>query len=274
MKLDVTLQRQSNIIIGISVVALASFFVASAMAVGGLCVYSPNGSQMLGVGLESSDTSEPNTGNEHPVPIPYECIVGPMYTEPGSIELIDYNFPYYDIFTGEQLLPLPLCITNTMAQEWNFTIKTCGGYTPLESDYWPLYGLTFWQDDNKDGFLQDNELVQGWKFIWTFVEKVEGCCTCETWIATLAWCGNDVCLDSTDYPTLEGPLAGCTLTTPPDIDDLDKDVYMKISSLFEGCELEDQQFAVILAQKRCNFPSNPRLPSRNDKVSSPVALNK
>jgi hypothetical protein len=256
MKLDVTVQRQSKIIIGIIVVVVTSFFVAFALAVGGLCLHLPNGSQMLGVGLASNDIFEPNTGNEHLVPIPYECLVGPLYTEPGSIELFEYNFPYYDLFTGEQLLPLPLCITNTMAQEWNFTIKVLGGYSPLDGGDWPDYGFTFWQDDNKDGLLTPDELVQGWKLDWSYVGKCpdDPCCSCDIWIAEIDWCANAVCLDSTEAPVLLGPMEGCTLTTQSDFE-LGKDVYFKISSRFEGGELEVQQFAVILAQKRCIFPN-------------------
>ena len=171
MRLDVTVQRQSKIIIGITVVVVASFFVAFGLAVGGLCIQS-QGSPMPNVGLGSIDIAEPKTGNEHLVPVASKYCVGPFDTVPGEIELMDYYFPYYNQDTGE-LLPLPLCITNDMSQTWWFDIKVTGGYTPEEtSAFWPELGITSWQDQNKDGFP---ELIQGWNIEWTLTNPDDPC---------------------------------------------------------------------------------------------------
>ncbi len=263
MRLDVTLQRQSKIIKGINVVLVASFFVAIALAVGGLCDNSLNGSE--NVGLASDDFTKP--GNELFVPIAQRYQVGPFDTEAGEIELIDYYFPYIDEVTGE-LLPLPLCITNEMAQTWWWDLRIKGGYTPEDTaGCWPWMGISVYQDQNKDGIA---EMIQGWNLEWTNMGKDPNCdcCSCYIWRGVPAWCGNKVCLDSNQYPVLMGGLEnwvsehypyaadGALLTEIPG-----KEVYIEFGLKFSGCPLDEQEFAYVLAQKRCNFPNYPQLPS-------------
>jgi hypothetical protein len=251
MRLDVTVQRQSKIIKWIIVVVIASIFVAFALAVGVLCVHTPNESQILGLGLESSD----DPGNEHCVPVAFKYEIGPFDTEKGEIELVDFYFPYINKATGE-LLPLPLCITNTMAESWWFELRIKGGYTPETTDlYWPELGISFWQDQNKDDVP---EMIQGWNLEYDAPVKDESCdcCSCYTIIGRPAWCGNTVCLHSNQYPDLKGGLECFTSQCPEDQSGVipGKEVTMKIGLLFSGCPLESQQFAYILAQKRCYFP--------------------
>ena len=254
MRLDVTVQRQSKFIIGIIVVVVASFFVAFALAVGGLCLHLPNGSQMPGVSLESMDIPEPNTGNEHLVPVAFRYEVGPFDTEAGEIELMDFYFPYYDQETGE-LLPLPLCITNEMSQTWWFDLRVEGGYTPEDTaGFWPWMGISIYQDQDKDGVA---ELIQGWNLEYTLMNPEDPCCDSSYWHGVPAWCGNVVCLDSNQYPTLMGGLEYWDEEFTYELGEIPgKEVYVEIGLLFSGCPLEDQQFAYILAQKRCNFPNN------------------
>ena len=248
MKLDVTVPRQSKIIIGISVVVVASFVVAFALAVGGLCEHSPNGSQVLGAGLESNNIFEPNTGNEHLVPVASKYEVGPFDTVAGEIELIDFNFPYYDKATGE-LSDLPLCITNEMAATWWFDLRILGGYTPEETaGFWPELGISFWQDQDKDG---TPEMIQGWNLEYDYLGKCpdDPCCSCDIWRGSAAWCGNNVCLDSNQYPTLLGGLENFVSECTNDLGYIPgKEVTMKIGLLFSGCPLDEQQFAYVLAQ--------------------------
>jgi hypothetical protein len=40
-----------------------------------------------------------------------------------------------------------------------------------------------------------------------------------------------------------------------------KEVYIEFGLKFSGCPLDEQEFAYVLAQKRCNFPNYPQLPS-------------
>ncbi len=256
MRLDVTVQRQSKIIIWVKVVVIASIFVAFALAVGGLCVRSQNGSQILGMNLESNDILEPQAGNEHLVPVAYEGEIGPFDTVPGTIELVDYYFPYYDAATGE-LLPLPLCITNEMAQTWWFEFKICGLYHPLDTDaFYPQMGIAFYQDQDKDGI---REYIQGWNLEWTNMGKDPECmcCSCYIWEARAGWCGNKVCLASNQLPVVGGGLEFLNLVLPDNSDGVTipgKEVYIHVGLIFAGCDLEDQQFAYILAQERCYFP--------------------
>jgi hypothetical protein len=263
MKLDVTSQRQSNIINGFKVVLVTSFFVAIALAVGGLCGHSLNGSETIGEGLETSD---PEPGNEHQVPVAFRYEVGPFDTVPGEIELIDYYFPY--INDDGTLNPLPLCIDNYEAQTWWWDLRIKGGYTPEDTEgCWPWMGISFYQDQNKDGRA---ELIQGWNLDWTRVGDDPNCdcCSCDIWRGVPAWCGNKVCLDSNQYPVLMGGLEnwmsehyptgpdGAPLTEIPG-----KEVYIEFGLKYSGCPLDEQEFAYILAQKRCNFPNFPQLPS-------------
>ena len=265
MRLDVTLQRQSKIIIGIQVVLVASFFVAIALAVGGLCGDSLDGSNIVGAGLASNDT-DPVPGNEHFVPVAFRYSVGPFDTEAGEIELMDYYFPY--IAEDGSLLPLPLCITQDDANTWWWDLRIKGGYTPEDTEgCWPWMGISFYQDQNKDGIA---EMIQGWNLEWTSMGKDPNCdcCSCEIWRGVPGVCNNKVCLDSNQYPVLMGGLenfvsehypydeTGELLTEIPG-----KEVYVEFGLKFSGCPLDEQEFAYVLAQKRCNFPNIPRLPS-------------
>lgn len=260
MRLDVTLQRQSKIINGFKVVLVASFFVAIALAVGGLCEHSLDGSETPG--LETSDIPEP--GNEHIVPVAPRYSLGPFDTEPGEIKLINYNFPY--INPDGTLNPLPLCITNDMAQTWWWELEITGGYEPEPTDpYWSWMGIGVYQDQDKNG---NPELIQGWNIEWTPQNPDDPCCVPKRWIGSPSWCGNVVCLQSNQYPVLSGGLEyfmsehypygpdGAQLTEIPG-----KDVYIEFGLLYSGCPLDEQEFAYILAQKRCNFPNFPQLPS-------------
>jgi hypothetical protein len=260
MRLDVTIQRQSKIINGIKVVLVASFFVAIALAVGGLCDESRAGSEILGVGLVSNDIPEPEPGNEHYVPVAQRYELGPFDTEAGEIELIDYYFPYIDRETGE-LLPLPLCITNEMSQTWWWDLRIKGGYTPEDTEgFWPWMGISVYQDQDKDGRA---ELIQGWNLEWFYEGKDPNCdcCSCEIWRGIPAWCGNKVCLDSNQYPVLMGGLENFVSEHYPECDGEvlteipGKEVYFEFGLKFSGCPLDEQEFAYVLAQKRCNFPN-------------------
>ncbi len=247
MKLDVTVQRQSKIIIGISVVVIASFVVAFALAVGGLCLHPLKDSQMIGAGLESSD----DLGNEHLVPVALKYEIGGLSTEAGEIELMSFNNPYFDEF-GNQIEDLPLCITNDMAKLWDFTLRVKGGYTPEDTlGFWPELGITFWQDQDK---VDGAEMIQGWNIEYGEPVKDEtcDCCNCYIWVGTPAWCGNEVCLVSNRYPTLMGGLEAYTSSCPEDLTGFipGKEVTIKIGLLFSGCPLGPQQFAYILAQKK------------------------
>ncbi|MFX1566990.1 MAG: hypothetical protein ACFFCV_01335 [Promethearchaeota archaeon] len=125
-------------------------------------------------------------------------------------------------------------------------------------------GISIYQDKNKDGVA---EMIQGWNLDWTPLNPEDPCCVPKHWLGVPAYCGNVVCLDSNQYPVLSGGLEnfisehypckdGEQLTEIPG-----KEVYIEFGLKYSGCPLDEQEFAYILAQKRCIFPNFPQLPS-------------
>jgi len=277
MKIGNSNKSFSIIIAGIIVLTILSIFVAYASEVGGPDRHSSYGSEILGISTcsvlpEDNDNIETQeVRKSSPVPVAQECELGPFDTEAGEIEIIENNFPYID--ENGNLLPLPICITNEMAQTWNWTVRVKGGYSPIDTlGYWPGYGITVWQDSDKDYEL---ELVQGWNIDWTDLGKDPqcDCCSCRLWLAKPAYCGNKVCLDSNQYPEVIG--CDCDRIVPHNQDEIPgKEVYVQINTLWEGCPLEDQQFAYILAQKKDEIPIIPNSRIKIFKITSLVECNK
>ena len=143
-----------------------------------------------------------------------------------------------------------------MSQTWWFDIKVTGGYTPEETaSYWPWMGISFWQDQDKNGVP---EMIQGWNIEWELTNPDDPCCEPRIYRGTTAWCDNVVCLDSNQYPILSGGLEYYDDINIPNEQEVipGKEVYVNIGLLYSGCPLDEQQFAYVLAQKRCNFPNN------------------
>ena len=86
-------------------------------------------------------------------------------TVEGSIDIIDMNFL-------DLTKPLPLCITQDMADEWYIQVEVCGGYTPEDVFCGTEYGIFFYQK---------GEWVQGWWIDWEYLYHVPGCCCCDAW---------------------------------------------------------------------------------------------
>ena len=158
------------------------------------------------------------------------CTIEDVDTYTGSIELVSETFPYDD---GTLL---PQCITQDMANEWEWIVNVIGGYTPKNMTGLD-YGIFFY---NKDGW------IQGYNLVW---EKIGGdCCTGILWRATVKVCNNVVCIPSNHYPDVpEGcdviPQCSCC-------NDLNKKVDINILTKWEGCGDWCQQFSLILEHKR------------------------
>ena len=161
------------------------------------------------------------------VTVAEDLVFGPWNTEQGSITEIDRNIDMSD---------LPLCDLNVhITNNWWILYKVVGGYEPINGTMWYF---------SQKGEIVDNELIPGmlvgYYVIWYYAgHSTENCCT-DYWLLTFDdACNNWGCLDSNQYPAGAEPMQDCTRTIPG------KEVYLNVSTMWSGCDCEDQRFTLI-----------------------------
>ena len=188
------------------------------------------------IGSSSEQTEDiPDATNSGPcdVSVPESGSFGPYDTERGTMEIVDMKLPTE---------PLPLCIDNEYLQDFSITVRTTGGYEPKGG--WIT--VTQGQGDKKEcrGFININ---------YDDGTKVEGeCCTTYDYVLTFT-VDRKICLESNHVPA--NPLGDFCVW--PD-KTLDKEVFLCVQSIWQGCLLDEQEFMVILAHK--TMSQNPKLP--------------
>jgi len=154
---------------------------------------------------------------------------GPFDTVRGELKVVDSKLPSMDD-------KLPLCITNEwlLEQGYYVTVKSVGGYMP------ECVKITV--DQNKDN------VIEGYIYgRWTVLPKPDGECCSTTYYKFTFYVCKPICLDSNHLP----------LGIEPD-KTLGKEVFVDWESKWSGCELDFQEFMVMLAHKAMS--QNPKLP--------------
>jgi len=232
MKIDETVKGHSNLITGIAVISLASFFVAFVLVLGGYSIFSPCGLQTLGLKniIENSSSFEPDdesmtiSGNDD-VTAAETCIWDDIDTEQGSIVYTDY---WYDN-------PLPLCSDDWAIHDWYIIAEVHGGYEPL------------------DGVLNIYQEKIGWvgslNVNWTWI-GYDDCY--DYWVAyfTPIVLPDPICLESNQFPDIDCSIfnpADCWISNDGEIPDLN--VWFEFSSEWTSCGEADQNFQIMLSQK-------------------------
>ena len=147
---------------------------------------------------------------------------GPLCTEVGTIEVVDYNIPEL----------LPLCIDEEYLREWYVDVLVYGGYNP-----WDYGGyIDVWQKGEYKGRID---------IMWTWMAKGE-CCAYDYWRATFYT--DQICLESNQYPDV----APWDINYPEDQRTIPgKCVYFDIMTYWTGCvpgEEPSQDFTIIQSQ--------------------------
>jgi hypothetical protein len=152
---------------------------------------------------------------------------GPLCTEQGSIEVVDYNIPEF----------LPLCITNEFLRGWYVDVLVYGGYSPwAEGGY-----IDVWQKGDFQGRIN---------IVWTQTE--EGPCAYDSWRATF-YVVEEFGLESNQYPDV----APWEINYPADQQTIPgKCVYLEFMTYWTGCvpgEEPSQDFTIIQSQLFYSF---------------------
>jgi hypothetical protein len=269
MKLDDSNKNYSIIIAGILILSVTSIFVANLMGLGGHSIKSSRNLQLESAGLPfSAENSKSNIieGNSqngtNDVHVAQSCVIEDVPTEPGKLDIIATNYDN---------IPLPLCVTPETVDDWYVDVNVTGGYEFKEGK------IKFYQKD-EDGNLEliyndcNPYMYLGYDLKWEFVtdlyktEPYEMCECCWDVIRISVdptTCNNWACIDSSETPVIlyEGEeCTECSITQFPV--DLDKEVTIKLFTIWEGCPLEDQEFEIIYAHKNCVH----RIPNSRIKI--------
>jgi hypothetical protein len=152
---------------------------------------------------------------------------GPLCTETGYIEVVDYNIPEF----------LPLCIDSAYLEEWYVDVLVYGGYNPWESGGY----IDVWQKGEYKGTIN---------IMWTYMGKGQ-CCAYDYWRATF-WT-DQICLESNQYPDV----APWEINYPADQRTIPgKCVTFEIMTYWTGCvpgEVPSQDFTIIQSQLFYSF---------------------
>ena len=207
-------------------------------------------SQIMGVSSEESvqnsteqslkDFEDDVEKNTHQgagiVTIAEDFVFGPWDTEQGSITEIEN--------TIDTSIELPLCDLHVdITKDWYVIYKVVGGYEPINGTWY----------FSQKGEIVYNDLIPGmyvgYNIIWTDMgHSTENCCT-HYWKLTFGTaCNNWACIDSNQYPAGAVPVDPDCTTIPG------KEVWLNVSSLWSGCECEDQQFTLISLQDHYFVP--------------------
>ncbi len=146
---------------------------------------------------------------------------GPLCTEQGYIEIVNYNIPQV----------LDLCIDDNYLAEWYVDILVYGGYNP-----WGGY-IDVWQKGQHQGTI---------RIVWSWLGKGD-CCAYDYWRATF-YAEEPICLESNQYPDV----APWELNHPADQMTIPgKCVNFEIMTYWTGCvpgEEPSQDFTIVPTQ--------------------------
>jgi hypothetical protein len=234
MKVDDSNKQYLIIIAGILVFTVLSIFVVIAMGFGGHLIFKLDDTNSNnGVfPLNSKDDFSSNAGNRKIVSVPEKSVFGPFDTDPGEMEIIDQYLP---------VDPLPLKITDDYLDDFWVAVGTYGGYSWISGYIKVMQAKSderIW--DNIVGYIEitatEIESPHGWTY-YNLTFSVDG--------------NHPIILDSNHPP--DSPLGDFWVKGP---EYLDKWVWLKVCTTWEGCPLPEQQFMVILLQIII-FPESP-----------------
>ncbi|MFW9827432.1 MAG: hypothetical protein ACFFEY_07575 [Candidatus Thorarchaeota archaeon] len=227
MKIDDSNKMYLIIIVGILTLTVLSIFVVIAQGFGGQIEFNlddsnpNNGFYPLNLKFDLSQ----NDGNNEIVTVPEKSVFGPFDTQPGKMEIVGKYLP-------EE--PLPLKITDEYLDDYWVAVGTYGGYS------WISGHIKVMQAKSDENIW--NNIVGYIKITATEIESPHG------WTyynLTFSIDGNHpIILDSNHPP--DSPLGDFWVMGP---DDLDKWVWLKVYTTWEGCPLPEQRFMVILLKK-------------------------
>jgi hypothetical protein len=167
-------------------------------------------------------------------------------TEPGALWYEDSYTGFHDAAGNE--LPLPLCINETVVDQWYLDIRVSGGYEPYKpySPWYDIYGqVSIYQKGEYKGYLN----IVGYSVTYHYQPNVMGVCE-KTYrlYFDIDWeYYDEFCIDSNQWPITFDPdwytydLYPYTDTIPGK-DCFDFNFWMGWS----GCSKEDQSFMLIL----------------------------
>ncbi|MFW9782473.1 MAG: hypothetical protein ACFFFB_09345 [Candidatus Heimdallarchaeota archaeon] len=234
MKIESNNKRYYIIIAGILVFTVLSIFVVIALGFGGhLMLELDDRNSTNGVfPLNSQDDVANNTGKIKLVSVPEKGVFGPFDTQPGEMKIFGENLP---------VDPLPLKISDEYLADYWVSVGTYGGYS------W-ISGYIKVMQTKSDENLWSN--IVG--YIKITATEIEGPHGWTVYNLTFSVDGDHpIILDSNHPP--DSPLGDFWVKGP---DDLDKWVWLKVHTTWEGCPLPEQQFMVILTQIII-FPESP-----------------
>ncbi|MFX1378267.1 MAG: hypothetical protein ACFFA4_04165 [Promethearchaeota archaeon] len=157
------------------------------------------------------------------VSVPEKGCFGPFDTLPGDMEIAAQVLPDE---------PLPLCIDNDYLDDYYIIVGTYGGYAWV--DGWINVMQT-----------KSDECIVGVIDIRSDpIEYADGTHGWSYYMLTFYIEGHPIILDSNHIP--DSPLGDFFVCGP---DNLDKWVFLKVCTIWEGCEKPEQEFMVILAHK-------------------------
>ncbi len=141
-------------------------------------------------------------------------------TEAGYIEVLDYYYPEV----------MPLCLTQDELSRWYVDLLVVGGYEII------CGSIDVYQKEAHVGTL----------YLDWFSEHGEMCCM-EYWHITVH--GDDICLDSNQYPEVYAPFdLFAPFETIPG-----KEVTFKLSTCWTGCNDPDQHFTITPTHSLLSF---------------------
>jgi hypothetical protein len=243
MKLNNSNKRYSNYIAGILVLTLLFILMGFLIGCWGCCT-----NEKVGTPSVFPLNSNFNTGNINREPAAQSPQSWFLDTERGTLTVTDAGF--YDI--NDALIvnmtsgagQFPLCITKSDGYYFNFTVETCGGYSPFDIDPYDLCNYIElkqckWPDTwhkYRLHYTADN---------WTWIGS-DTCC--DFWNLTVhvdadhyleemvSWCNwqetDSICFESNH------PADDCSKT-------LCKEVDVKLKTLWSGCLFEEQSFCCV-----------------------------
>jgi len=166
-------------------------------------------------------------------------------TDTGAITVGPYMLPDWD--------NVPLCITEADFNGMFIDLKVTGGYVPTDLCDWYI---KIWQDTDNE--KDTKECIGRINLIPTLDLALSTCCEAYYHVY-FDVVGDCIQVDSNHFPDLIGFPQGWVLDPECEVENLDKFVMITISTEWQGCCYDCQQFEIILSQKIIYFRS-PQLP--------------